>query len=144
VRVEEVASLSRILSIHTDSRTESLCVARKRIREAILGVGAAREVASEVEVAVGEALSNVHQHAYNDAAGYVEIQLDQTGPNMIVTVSDVGQATIAPVVPETLPAPTPTGGRGLYLMSRLVDDVTINVNATGHGLVVHLTRRVLA
>jgi serine/threonine-protein kinase RsbW len=139
-----VASLSRILSIHTDSRTESLRLARKRIREAVLGVGADLEVASEIEVAVGEALSNVYRHAYNRAAGHVEIQLDQTGPNMIVTVSDAGQATMPPVVPETLPAPTPTGGRGLYLMSRLVDDVTINVDATGHGLVVHLTRRVLA
>jgi serine/threonine-protein kinase RsbW len=144
VQVEEVASLSRILSIHTDSRAESLRVARKRVSEAILGVGANPEVASDVEVAVGEALSNVSRHAYNGAAWYVGIQLDQTGPSMIVTVSDDGRATIPPVVPETLPSPARTGGRGLYLMSRLVDDVIISVNATGHGLVVHLTRRVLA
>jgi anti-sigma regulatory factor (Ser/Thr protein kinase) len=143
-RVKEVVSLSRILSIRTDSRTESLRVARKCIREAVLGVGASPGVASDIELAAGEALSNIYRHAYNCAAGLVEIQLDQTGPNVSVTVSDDGHATTPPVVPETLPATTGTGGRGLYLMHRLVDDVTISVNATGHGIVVHLTRCVLA
>jgi anti-sigma regulatory factor (Ser/Thr protein kinase) len=135
-----VVSLSGILSIHTNSRPESLRVARRRIREAVLGVGASLGVASDIELAVGEALSNVYRHAYDCAVGLVEIQFDQTGPNMIFTISDDGPATIPPVVPESLPASTRTGGRGLYLMRRLVDDVTISVNATGHGLVVHLTR----
>jgi len=119
-------------------------VARKRIREAVLGVGASSGVASDIELALGEALSNVYRHAYNCAAGAVEIQLDQIGPNVLVTVSDDGHATTPPVVPATLPATTRTGGRGLYLIRRLVDDVTIRVNATGHGLVVHLTRCISA
>jgi len=98
----------------------------------------------ELEVAVGEALSNVNRHAYNRAAGAVKIQVDQTESNVMITVSDEGRATIPPAVPKTLPTAMLIGGRGLYLMRRLVDDVTISVNSTGHGLVVHLSRRILA
>lgn len=136
--------LPRILSIHTDSRAESLRVARNSVREAVLRAGASAGVALELEVAVGEALSNVNRHAYNCAAGTVEIQVDQTESNVMITVSDKGRATIPPVAPKTLPAATRIGGRGIYLMRRLVDDVTISVNSTGHGLVVHMSRHILA
>lgn len=104
--------------------------------------GASVGIASEIELAAGEALSNTYTHAYNATAGPVEIQIDQTGTHVIVSVIDGGQATIAPVIPDTLPATTLIGGRGLYLMRRLLDDVTISISPTGHGLVVQMTRRV--
>jgi anti-sigma regulatory factor (Ser/Thr protein kinase) len=93
-------------------------------------------------LAAGEALSNTYTHTYNGTAGPVEIQVDQTGSHVIVSVIDKGQATIPPVVPDTLPSAALIGGRGLYLMRRLFDDVAISVNPTGHGLVVQMTRRV--
>ncbi|HEV2357647.1 MAG TPA: ATP-binding protein [bacterium] len=128
--------------MRTDSRPDSLRVARKQVREAALRAGASVGIASEIELAAGEALSNTYTHAYNGTAGPVEIQIDQTGTHVIVSVIDGGEATIAPVIPDTLPATTLIGGRGLYLMRRLLDDVTISISPTGHGLVVQMTRRV--
>ena len=134
--------LSRSLYLRTDSRPESLSVARKRVREAVLRAGASVGIASEIELAADEALSNTYTHAYDGTAGPVQIQVDQTSTHVIVSVIDEGQATIAPVIPDTPPATTRIGGRGLYLMRRLLDDVTITINPAGHGLVVQMTRRV--
>jgi len=131
----------RILQLRTDSDPESLGGARRQVRDAATKAGLAPEAARNLEVAVGEALANVHQHAYASHDGPVSVEVLTATGGLTVVVSDEGQATTAPVIPATLPSPSTAGGRGLYLVQRLVDDVEIGVNSAGHGVTVRMTAR---
>jgi anti-sigma regulatory factor (Ser/Thr protein kinase) len=114
-------------------------MARKAVVAAV-GASSADEVAlADVEIAVGEALANAHRHAYGGATGRIEI--DVVGRRIrdraivwTVSVHDHGTAVTPPPVPEAL-SRGPVGQRGLYLISRLMDRVTIIVNpSTGYGV----------
>jgi anti-sigma regulatory factor (Ser/Thr protein kinase) len=95
-----------------------------------------------MELAVGEVLANISEHAYDAGGGAVSIKAFRAAGMLTVTVSDDGRATVAPSVPRGLPPPTGYRGRGLYMVGRLMDDVTISVNPAGHGLTVSMTKRV--
>jgi anti-sigma regulatory factor (Ser/Thr protein kinase) len=129
------------LELQTDSHPESLGDARRRVRDAMTRAGLAIEAAWDMEVAVGEALSNVYQHAYSTGVGPVSVEVLTTGAALTVVVHDEGGATTPPAIPRTLPPRTKTGGRGLYMAGRLADDVEVRVNPAGHGVTVRMTAR---
>ena len=133
----------------TDSTAASLRSVRRQIARTLIEAGLRPNAAREMEVAVGEALSNVHRHAYPSRIGLVFIEVFRTNEAVGVAIMDLGVATHALAVPTSLPARLMTGGRGLYLMGLLADEVQICVNLVGHGLTVTITkslkpRRVLA
>lgn len=99
-------------------------------------------MARDMEAAVGEALANVHDHAYHDGAGLVSATVFRSAGRLTAVVRDNGRATKVPAVPRVPPPSTSLGGRGPYMMGRLVDDVAISVNPAGHGLTVRLTTRI--
>ncbi len=131
----------RVLRLQTDSRPESLGDARRRVRGVMLNAGLGVDAARGMEIAVGEALSNVHEHAYRAAVGPVLIEVLRTSSALTIVVSDEGRATVAPSVPRTLPPRTAHGGHGLYMAARLADDVDIRVNPAGHGVTVRMMAR---
>jgi anti-sigma regulatory factor (Ser/Thr protein kinase) len=124
-----------------DSSPTSLGDARRQVRDAAVQAGMPIDDARNLEVAVGEALANVHHHAYTSRVGPVFIEMLATDTALVVHVIDNGRATAAPAIPDTLPGRTMPGGRGLYLIKHLVDDVDITVNAGGHGVAVRMTTR---
>jgi anti-sigma regulatory factor (Ser/Thr protein kinase) len=128
----------RILQFHTDSDPGSLGRARRRVRNTLIQAGFG-DVADRVEVAVGEALTNVYEHAYGAGVGPVSVTVFRTAESLMVSVSDNGRATVPPSVPPVPPCTTVTGGRGLYLVGRLMDDVAISVNPAGYGLTLRMT-----
>lgn len=131
----------RFLQFDTDCDPNSLGKARRRVHHAFLDAGLSIDVARDMEVAVGEAFSNVREHAYTADAGRVSVRVFRSRGAVTAVINDDGRATRAPVIPRVRPSQTKGRGRGLYLMGRLVDDVTISVNPTGHGLTVQLTTR---
>lgn len=131
----------RILDVHTDSRPESLGSARRQVRDAMTRAGLGVETARDMEVAVGEALSNVYQHAYTGGIGAVSVEVIATATAITVVVRDDGDATAAPEIPRRLPPRTSPGGRGLYMMGRLADDVELRVNPAGHGVTARIRAR---
>jgi anti-sigma regulatory factor (Ser/Thr protein kinase) len=131
----------RILQFASDSHPYSLRKARRRVHSALLQAGLSIEVARDMEVAVGEALANVHQHAYDGGAGPVSVTVFRSDGGLTAEVNDNGRATAAPLVPSVPPPSTDIRGRGLYMMGRLVDDVAICLNPAGHGLTVRMTTR---
>lgn len=131
----------RILGLQTDSHPDSLSDARRRVRDAVVEAGLHLEPARNLEVAVGEVLSNVYQHAYARGVGPVFVEVHTSPGAFVVVVRDEGRTTSAPVIPETLPSRSTPGGRGLYLVEHLVDDVEIRVNPGGHGVAVRMTTR---
>jgi anti-sigma regulatory factor (Ser/Thr protein kinase) len=134
--------LSRILFLRTDSVPGSLAAARAQIRQAVAQTGLTPEATLDMEIAVGEMLSNVHRHAYPSGTGPVRVEVYQASRTVTVAVIDSGIAVVEPVVPRTLPTRTEGGGWGLYLISRLADEVTFALNAEGPGLAVRVTKRV--
>ena len=90
----------------------------------------------DMEVAVGETLSNVHRHAYEVGIGPVAIAVFRHPDAVSVFVSDRGNAIVAPDDPRDMRQRS-----GLYLAGRLADEVRMRVSRTGHGLVVRLMKR---
>ncbi len=131
-----------ILSFQTDSRAGSLSSARRRVRDAMTQARVDDESARDMEVAVGEALSNAHRHAYGKAVGPVAVRVDHTESAVTVVVTDEGSTTVPATVPTALPAHTPQGGRGLYLIRSLLDEVEMGVNPIGHGISIRMTRHI--
>ena len=131
----------RVLRLDTDSNPESLGDARRRVRDAMVDAGLGSDAAREMEIAVGEALSNVHEHAYGAGVGRVLIEVFRTPSALSIVVSDEGCATVPPAIPRVLPSRTAHGGHGLYMAARLADEMNIRVSPAGHGVTVRMTAR---
>jgi anti-sigma regulatory factor (Ser/Thr protein kinase) len=131
----------RILQFHTDSHAYSLRKARRRVRDGLIGAEFSVGIARNMEVAAGEALSNIYAHAYDGRVGPVSVKVSTGTDGLTLIVADDGRATVAPSVPRTLPPHTSHRGRGLYIMGHMVEDVAISLNTSGHGLTVRMTTR---
>jgi anti-sigma regulatory factor (Ser/Thr protein kinase) len=102
--------------------------------------GLSTVAADEMNVALGELLSNVHQHAYQGNMGLMGLAVLRSRFAVSVFVFDRGNATVAPCVPLTSPPPRHTGGRGLYLVRLLTDRTLMCVNRKTGGLTVRITK----
>jgi len=132
--------VSRLLQFNIHSDPESLGDARRRVRDALMQAGLAIDAAQDMEVAVGEALSNIYRHAYSTGVGPVAVEVLTSGGAFTVVVHDEGEATVPPAIPRSLPPRTSPGGRGLYLIRNFADDVEFRVNPSGHGVTVRMTK----
>lgn len=130
----------RLLCLHADSRPECLTEARREIRRALDQTRLSAKGRDELEVAVGELLSNIHRHAYPLITGPLFVEVFNTDRIVTVVLIDTGCATTAPGMPPTLPDQEGVTGRGLYLVHRLTDEVKFSVNLTGHGLAVRVMK----
>lgn len=128
------------LHLLADSQPATLTHIGKQVRDTAAQLCLNPYAVSDLEVAAGEVLSNVHRHAYNDV-GPVFVDVFHTTKTVEVVISDIGKARKAVSVPHTPPPNANYGGRGLYLVSRLVDDLRIRVSDNGHGLVVQMSMR---
>ncbi len=90
------------------------------------------EVASEVELAAGEAAGNACRHGLK-AEGWSEIrvQCSLDKRDVVVTIADDGPGFDPETAAKKLPDKFASGGRGLYLMSLLMDDVTWTTSPDG-------------
>ena len=138
LRDSGLSHIARPLALKTDSRPESLTDARRQIRQAMSATGLGPEAASDMEIAASEVLSNTHRHAYPGTIGPVFVEVFCTVLAVMVVIIDHGRATGAVPIPNVQPSRTQYGGRGLYLVGQLVDNCSLGVSATGHGLVVLL------
>jgi anti-anti-sigma factor len=82
----------------------------------------------EVQLAADEAATNVIQHSYGNTPGPITIQTDVIDGSFCVTIIDQGRQFDPEQVPEPdLVSPLEerkTGGLGLFLMRKLMDQVT--------------------
>ncbi|MGH2747996.1 MAG: SpoIIE family protein phosphatase [Actinomycetota bacterium] len=101
------------------------------------------EVSQEVLLAVGEAAANACRHGRppDEVRSEVRIQCALEGEEVTVVVADDGRG-FAPeaIVPNGLPDRFAAGGRGLFLIHQLMDDVDIDSSA--EGTTVRMTRRI--
>jgi anti-sigma regulatory factor (Ser/Thr protein kinase) len=118
-----------------------LGVVRRWVGNTTMAAGLDQGAAAEMGVAVGEVLSNVHRHAYQDGMGPVLVHVFRVQSVVAVVVVDRGHAAGVPNVPDTPPEYLEHTGRGLYLARRLTDRLEIRRNPRGQGLSVRLVKR---
>ncbi len=137
------------VTIHIPSSPEVFRTSRKLVSAAAVSAGASETDARDLEVAVGEALTNAYEHAYGqNPQGSIDIDLtldgdvSLTGASLAVAVRDAGKRMRNRfTVPRHLPA-AGDGGRGLYLIGKLVDEVDIiHPMRRGGGTTVRMIKR---
>jgi anti-sigma regulatory factor (Ser/Thr protein kinase) len=111
------------------SRRDAVAPTIDRILEAVAPAGLDGDRLTDLAVALAEALSNAAVHGHRlDAKRRVAVAVAVSPGCVVVEVSDSGGGFDAhrvsdPTVPERQLA---TGGRGIFLMRRLVDEVAYN------------------
>ena len=98
------------------------------------------EVSQEVMLAVAEAAANACRHGKRvEGRSELRMRCVRTGPKVAVTIADDGPGfDIEEVEARKLPDRFASGGRGLFLMRTLMDDV--DVDSSNEGTIVTLTR----
>jgi serine/threonine-protein kinase RsbW len=97
------------------------------------------EVASDALLALGEAVANAIRHGSRGGRHvYVAVVVDDGWITM--SVRDHGPTAQPPQLPSDPPAPLALGGRGLWMILQLVDEV--HLSRAGTGTLLSLRRRV--
>jgi serine/threonine-protein kinase RsbW len=99
------------------------------------------EVAQDLLLALDEAVSNAVRHG-SAGGGPVEVAIDLTDSWVELRVLDRGPTPVVPHLPAGPPPPTANGGRGLWLIRELADEV--RVEPSGSGLLLAIRRYVSA
>jgi anti-anti-sigma factor len=104
---------------------------RRTVRQWATASGASDEEAHDLVLAVGEAVTNVIEHAYTSPGGQVEVEASIRQGLARIVVRDRGRWR---------PSRRDEGGRGLLLMQGLVENV--DVVSGPRGTEIRLSRRV--
>jgi serine/threonine-protein kinase RsbW len=111
------------LSIPSDLRL--LPLARAFLETACVALGCDRATCDAILLATSEALQNVIRHAHRDCPdATVSLQCNLTGDGVTVVVLDRGAPFDLDTVPALDPSELRIGGRGVYLMRKLMDELT--------------------
>lgn len=133
-----------VISLHLQSGPDAIRTVRKLASAAARSVGASETDAYDVEVAVSEAVSNAHLHAYGGSQeGPIEVDMEFDGTNLTIIVHNSGKpVTDRMTVPRSLPQ-TDSGGRGLYLIGQLMDEVVVtHPDRDGRGTAVKMVKHI--
>ncbi|MBK1785272.1 ATP-binding SpoIIE family protein phosphatase [Prauserella cavernicola] len=112
----------RTLELELDAVPEVLADVRAALRRWLPTTGATAEETADLLVAVGEACSNVIEHAYGPLGGKINLRFEAEEPEVVVTVADTGRWRQARGAHR---------GRGTALMRQLSDNVTFEHTAGG-------------
>jgi anti-sigma regulatory factor (Ser/Thr protein kinase) len=124
--------------LEIDGKPENLSVIADFIALAMRQLGI-EEGIFEVQTAVDEACTNIIQHAYSGKGGIIAISCALQDNDFVITIRDRGR----PFDPGSVPPPDleadwdqrRVGGLGMYLMRRLMDEVSYDFDAeTGNKL----------
>ncbi|MDQ3905537.1 MAG: SpoIIE family protein phosphatase [Actinomycetota bacterium] len=100
---------------------------RDAMRGWLSGVGAGPRATAALLIAVGEACTNVVEHAYGADGGIVTVHLELQLPDVVATISDTGRWRL----------PRGAGrGRGRLVMRRCADDVRTDHGPAGTTVVI--------
>jgi PAS domain S-box-containing protein len=111
--------------------------ARERIRDYLLANCGDPGTANDVVLCIEEACTNVIRHSGSSEEMQVSLQLDDGA--LMASVKDAGRGfDVESFDPAVLPDLMATGGRGLYLIAQIMDDLELRRDG---GLEVRMRRR---
>ena len=111
------------------------------LRRTVAGMlgGVDEEVVADVLLALDEAVSNAIRHG-SRGGDPVQVSVESDGEWVEMTVRDAGPTPRLPRLPAEPPPVLQTGGRGLWLILQLVDEVRLQ--RVGGGTRLTMRRRV--
>ena len=125
------------LSFRLAPEPSHLLRARERIRDYLRAHCDDRGLTDQVVLCIEEACTNAIRHSGSREDMLVSLHFEDA--DLVVTVEDRGRGfDTAAFDPEALPDPMATGGRGLFLIARMMDDIELR---TDGGLEVRMMRR---
>jgi serine/threonine-protein kinase RsbW len=117
-------------------------VARSFIEAACQVTGLDRATTYAVVLAASEAVTNVIRHAHRDRpAAQLQIQCHLGLESVEVLFLDEGEPFDLDAVPNLDPCELRMGGRGVYLMRKLMDELTCSPRGEGGNVLRMLKRR---
>ena len=128
------------LSFRLALEPSHLLRARERIRDYLLAHCGDPRVTDEVVLCIEEACTNAIRHS--GSSDRMQVSVGFEDGSLVATVKDAGGGfDVASFDPAVLPDLMATGGRGLYLMAHLMDDLELRSES---GLEVRMSRRASA
>jgi serine/threonine-protein kinase RsbW len=129
------------LTLTFPSDLRFLGIARAFVEAVCKTGGLSRAATDAVVLATNEATSNVIRHAHQDQPGaQVQIVCRLCAEGIEVCLHDEGQPFNLDAVPHLNPAEIRLGGRGVFLMRRLMDELTCEAQGE-RGNVLRMVKR---
>lgn len=130
-------------SLTLPSEPHMLSVARTFVEAVCQACRLDRSLTHALVLVTGEAFTNVVRHAHRDRPGsQIDIQLQIEPEAVTVTVLDQGAPFDIAQVPHLDPGELRLGGRGVYLMRTLMDEISCAPRGAGQdGNILCLRKR---
>jgi serine/threonine-protein kinase RsbW len=113
------------LTLTLPSELRFLSVARAFVEATCQAAGLAQVTIDAIVLATNEAASNVIRHAHRDRpAALMQIRCQLTTDSIEIWVLDEGEPFDLDAVPALDPAELRIGGRGIFLMRTVMDEVS--------------------
>ncbi len=127
------------LTLPSDLRV--LTVARSFVEAVCEACELDRPLRHALVLATGEAVSNIVRHAHRELPhAELTIHLQVDASNIVLTFLDEGAPFDIASVPQLPPGELRIGGRGIYLLRALMDDVTCGRRGA-QGNILRLVKR---
>ncbi|MFH0736272.1 MAG: ATP-binding protein [bacterium] len=114
--------------LSVNSTTENLSLIRDFIKNNAIDVGFNEDSIGKITLAVDEACTNIIKHAYKyEISGQINITVNFSNQKFTVTIVDNGSHFNPAVIPDPdlkiYHQQRKTGGLGMFLMKKLMDEV---------------------
>jgi serine/threonine-protein kinase RsbW len=124
------------------SEPRMLSVARTFVEAVCQAHHLERTLLHSLVLVTGEAFTNIVRHAHRNVPGAkMEIRLQFVGDEITLTFEDEGAPFDLAGVPELDPGELRIGGRGIYLMRTLMDELTCQPRTGQAGNTLRMVKR---
>jgi serine/threonine-protein kinase RsbW len=114
---------------------DDLAAIRRFVGSTAARGGGNPEAVADMLLAVNEAATNIIEHGYQGAAGFLEVETEYDGDALMVRLRDqapVFDPAVVPVPDVTLPLERrPLGGMGVHMMRQLTDELSYHTKSDG-------------
>ena len=137
--------VERKFMLQVPSSTENLALIREFVNSTAQQAGLDAKEAAGLEMAVDEACANVIEHAYgHDVSKEVIVRVTLDGETLSIDIEDTGRGfdpgSVNQEELEQLINKRKTGGLGMRLMTKLMDEVRYEIEP-GKKNALHMTKR---
>ena len=119
------------------SEIKNVALARQSIASFAATCGFREEDVSDIRLAAGEALSNAVEHGSGTTARNILVECTFEDETLVIVIEDSGSSFAEPSIRTSVEPDDRGRGFGIFLMRRLMDEVTFARN----GTIVRLVRR---
>ncbi|MFK8026355.1 MAG: ATP-binding protein [Ilumatobacter sp.] len=115
--------------IATPASSSRIAVVREQVRRRAQRLGADQSLIDQFVLVASELATNVVMHTRHEQ---IEVTIDRDRDGWVIEVS--GATDLESAVCTELPPPDSLGGRGLFIVNSLMDDVSVVDGAAGRSV----------